>query len=164
MAETDNLRDVFGRARHATHKENAQGIGSFNKECRTLLVSRIKLDPDAVQGKAAALSHATMSTKEVVRIVYELFCSWGEVEDIHFNTARFQAYIKFGHRYYAEFAREAMLDQILVEGVTDPIRIQWALDSPLDKTEAERAQAEVTQALQGHMSFNRRNNKIGPQK
>ena len=32
------------------------------------------------------------------------------------------------------------------------------------KTEAERAQAEVTQALQGHMSFNRRNSKIGPQK
>jgi len=80
-----------------------------------------------------------MSTKEVVRLVYEHFCVWGEIEDIHFNTARFQAYIKYAHRYYAEFSREAMVDQILVEGVTDPIRLQWALDSPLDKTEAERA-------------------------
>lgn len=34
----DNLRDVFGRARHATHKDNHTGIGSFNKECRTLMV------------------------------------------------------------------------------------------------------------------------------
>ena len=44
-AQEDNLKDVFGRARHATHKDNLAGVGSFNKECRTLLVSRIKLDP-----------------------------------------------------------------------------------------------------------------------
>lgn len=37
----DNLRDVFGRARHATHKEDHSGIGSFNKECRTLLITDI---------------------------------------------------------------------------------------------------------------------------
>jgi hypothetical protein len=30
FAEKDNLRDVFGRARHATHKEGNHGIGSFN--------------------------------------------------------------------------------------------------------------------------------------
>jgi hypothetical protein len=41
MANEDNLRDVFGRARHATHKEDNTGIGSFNKECRTLLVTDI---------------------------------------------------------------------------------------------------------------------------
>ena len=61
--------------------------------------------------------------KDIVRVVYEMFCIWGEIEDIHFNTARFQAYIKYSHRYYAEFAREAMMDQILVEGVSDPIKI-----------------------------------------
>lgn len=110
LAEKDNLRDVFGRARHATHKDNNQGIGSFNKECRTILVSRIKLDPEATQGKAQAMLQSGMSTKEVVRLVYEHFCAWGEIEDIHFNTARFQAYIKYSHRYYAEFAREAMVD------------------------------------------------------
>lgn len=89
LAEKDNLRDVFGRARHATHKDNNQGIGSFNKECRTILVSRIKLDPEATQGKAQAMMQSNMTTKEVVRLIYEHFCSWGEIEDIHFNTARF---------------------------------------------------------------------------
>ena len=34
----------------------------------------------------------------------------------------------------------------------------------MDKTEAERAQAEIAHALQGHVSFNRRNSKLGPQK
>lgn len=85
-------------------------------------MSRIKLDPESTQGKVLT-GGTTMSTKEVVRVVYEHFCTWGSVEDIHFNTARFHAYVKYAHRYYAEFAREAMLDQILVEGVTDPIRI-----------------------------------------
>ena len=42
-----------------------------------------------------------------------------------------------------------MLDQVLVEGITDPIRIQWALESPLDKTEAEVATADVKAALAG---------------
>jgi len=44
--------------------------------------------------------------------------------------------VKYAHRYYSEFAREAMIDQVLCEGVKDPIRIKWALDNPFDKTEA----------------------------
>ena len=50
------------------------------------------------------------------------------------------AYIKYQHRYYAEFAREAMMDQVLFEGQHEPIAIKWALDSPFDKSEALRAQ------------------------
>lgn len=58
-----------------------------------------------------------------MRLLYENFSPWGEVEDIYFNPARFVAYIKYTHRYFAEFAREAMLDQILVADIKDPIRI-----------------------------------------
>ena len=110
-ADEDNLRDIFGRARHATHKDNLSGIGSFNKECRTLLVSRIKLDLTQDRFRGASTS---MSTKDIVRLLYENFSPWGAVEDIYFNQGRFIAYIKFEHRYYAEFAREAMVDQVLV--------------------------------------------------
>jgi|LauGreDrversion4_2_1035121.scaffolds.fasta_scaffold100310_2 hypothetical protein len=81
-----------------------------------------------------------MSTKDIVRLVYEHFSQFGEIEDVHFNHAKFSAYIKFTHRSYAEFAREAMLDQVLVEGITEPIRIQWAVnDNPFDKTVAQVA-------------------------
>jgi hypothetical protein len=123
LADEDNLRDVFGRARHATHKDDTSGIGSFNKECRTLLVSRIRLDPDADSKGGQALAQSHMSVKDIIRIVYEHFTPWGEVDDIHFNQGRFQAYVKYRHRYYAEFAREAMHEQVLVEGVTDPIKL-----------------------------------------
>lgn len=33
LRQTDNLRDIFGRTRHATHKDNYEGVGSFNRQC-----------------------------------------------------------------------------------------------------------------------------------
>ena len=84
------------------------------------MVSRIKLDPTQDRFRGASTS---MSTKDTVRLLYENFSPYGVVEDIYFNQGRFIAFIKYEHRYYAEFAREAMMDQVLVEGITDPIRI-----------------------------------------
>ena len=41
-----------------------------------------------------------------------------------------------------------MLDQVLVEGVTEPLRIQWAVnDNPFDKSEAQIAKSDVKQAI-----------------
>jgi len=74
-ADEDNLRDIFGRARHATHKEDFSGIGSFAKECRTLLVTDIALPTESVS-----------PIRDMVRTIYEYFSPWGEVEDIHFNS------------------------------------------------------------------------------
>ena len=111
-----------------------------------MLVSRIKLDPTQDKFRGSSIS---MSTRDIVRLLYENFSPWGEIDDIYFNQGRFIAYIKFAHRYYAEFAREAMVDQVLVEDITDPIRIQWALESPLDKTEADVASADIKASLAG---------------
>jgi len=77
--------------------------------------------------------------RDMVRLIYEFFSPWGDIEDIHFNSHKCMAFIKYQHRYYAEFAREAMTDQVLTEGSTEPISIKWALDSPFDKSEALRA-------------------------
>ena len=75
-------------------------------------VSKIQLDPEQAHGAAG------MTNRDIVRLVYEHFSPFGEIEDIHFNQARFHAYVKYANRSYAEFARECMLDQVLVEGVT----------------------------------------------
>ena len=42
----ENLRDIFGRSRHATFKEDKSGIGSFSNECVTLQIEDITL-PDS---------------------------------------------------------------------------------------------------------------------
>jgi len=92
LAGEDNLRDVFGRGRHATHKDNHQGIGSFGKECRTLLVSRLKFE---AQTGPRFVAKNTMAVKDIVRLIYEHFSPWGEVEDIYFNQGKFIAYVKY---------------------------------------------------------------------
>ena len=46
LNQTDNLRDIFGRTRHATHKDTHDGVGSFNKDSNVLCISKINLDPE----------------------------------------------------------------------------------------------------------------------
>ena len=55
----------------------------------------------------------------------------------NFDPARFVATIRYSHRFYAEFAREAMYDQVLAEEVTDPIKIQWCVDEEPEEKPAE---------------------------
>ena len=71
----NNLRDVFGRTRHATHKDNYEGVGSFGKDCDTLCVTHILLDPQS----SAAGGHSTagMTQKDIIRLVYEHFSVYG---------------------------------------------------------------------------------------
>lgn len=89
-----------------------------------------------------------MTTKDIVRLLYEHFSVFGAIQDIHFNTGKFAAYIKFQHRNFAEFAREAMQNQTLVDGVIEPIKIAWAVyDNPFDQTEKEIAKRDVKQAI-----------------
>jgi hypothetical protein len=38
IGQKDNLKDIFGRTRHGSHKDDMTGIGSFNKECRTIFI------------------------------------------------------------------------------------------------------------------------------
>jgi hypothetical protein len=49
---------------------------------------------------------------------YNLFSPWGEVEDLRVvqkgGKNGNSVYVRFTHRYYAEFAREALTDQINV--------------------------------------------------
>ena len=75
VKENDHIKDVFGRARHASFKQDMTGLGSFNNECRTLFFSGMSLpkggDDDPVQAAS--------------RQVYALFSPWGEIEDIHIN-------------------------------------------------------------------------------
>lgn len=51
-----------------------------------------------------------------------------------------------------------MHNQVLVEGVTEPIRIQWAIyDNPFNKSEQELAQRDVKQKLEKNLSARRLN-------
>lgn len=58
----DLAHDVFGRERHRLHKDDMGGVGTFDKECRTLYVGGL--------GHRATLE----------KVLWTEFGEWGEIE------------------------------------------------------------------------------------
>jgi hypothetical protein len=109
--------DVFGRKRHADHKNDMGGVGSFLKECRCVYVSDIVLDrssPDCVQKSEAQL--------------WRLFHPFGPIESIRIIPNKVIAFIKFEYRAAAEFAKVACSNQPL--GLSPAINVRWAFEDP----------------------------------
>ena len=50
--------------------------------------------------------------RSAVKMIYDVFSVWGEISDINIKSgpSGYQPFITYAHRFYAEFAREAMLD------------------------------------------------------
>ena len=110
----ENSRDIFGRSRfYAPLKDNG-GIGVFTKECRTIYVYDLK----KVETKNPV--------KDMVRIIYENFSPWGEIENMNYIHVKSACYIKYSHRCSAEFAKEAMMRQSLVG--EEILSIKWAFN------------------------------------
>lgn len=67
------MKDVFGRSRHATFKENRTGIGSFAKECKVLCISRIKFDDSDIDTEMPTSNSIpnNFTAKDIVRMVYD---------------------------------------------------------------------------------------------
>jgi len=112
----ENLRDVFGRSRFATHRTDMGGVGTFSKECRTLYVTDLKT------------VESVNANKEMMRIIYENFSPWGEIEDINYISSKAACFIRYAHRCFAEFAKEAMIGQALVG--EEILSVRWAYNDP----------------------------------
>ena len=108
----ENSKDIFGRSRFATSLKDNGGVGLFTKNCRTLYVSDIKKLEKKDQNR------------EMVKLIYENFSKFGEIEDIQYLPLKASCYIKFSHRCFAEFAKEAMMKQAMVG--EEILSIVWA--------------------------------------
>ena len=66
------MMDCFGRQRHAAHRDDMDGVGSFMKPCRTLFVANLlksKYDsPKQLEGK-----YKFIHTPNICVIVYCLY-------------------------------------------------------------------------------------------
>ncbi|KAH0485495.1 MAG: hypothetical protein KVP17_002064 [Porospora cf. gigantea B] len=114
--DDDNLTpvvDIFGRERHGTHREDMDGIGSFQTDCRTLFVADIKLDRSDPNFHQSQVNH-----------LFKYFGLWGPVESIRVIPNKGIAFIRFQFRAGAEFAKMAMTEQPL--GMGDQLFVRWA--------------------------------------
>ena len=116
-ARSDQMEDIFGRERHASHKDDMGGVGSFMKECKCLYVSEIEIErtqPDCIQRLEAQM--------------WKLFHPWGPIESIRIIPNKLIAFIKFEYRAAAEFAKVACADQPI--GLSKAINVRWAFEDP----------------------------------
>ncbi|BGP14295.1 hypothetical protein JCM10213_007732 [Rhodosporidiobolus nylandii] len=106
----DAALDVFGREKHAGYRDDMGGVGSFNRQNRTLYVGKVR---------------ETRNTAEVVEAHFEEF---GEIERIKILTNRSVAFVTYTSELNAQFAKEAMMHQSLDSG--EVLNVRWATEDP----------------------------------
>ena len=132
-------KDVFGRDRHASHKDDMSGTGNFMSDSRTLYIGGLK--------------HCQAeNTEKIEKMLWKNFGEWGEVENINIIHRLAICFVRYRLRANAEFAKEAMSNQALDEDGTnyaEVINIRWAMDdpNPVAQASAKRANEDALVAI-----------------
>lgn len=116
-ANTDELVDCFGRQRHAKHRDDMDGVGSFMKPCRTLYIANLQ--------KSAYANNGIGTLEEALK---RHFIEWGEIEEAKVIHRLSIGFVRFRLRTSSEFAKEAMNNQALDR--KEILQIRWAYDDP----------------------------------
>ncbi|GAA5839068.1 hypothetical protein JCM5353_008722 [Sporobolomyces roseus] len=106
----DASLDVFGREKHSGYRDDMGGVGSFNRQNRTLYIGRIK------------------ETRQTAEDVEDHFSEFGEIERIKILQNRGVAFVTYVTELNAQFAKEAMMHQSL-EG-DEVLNVRWATEDP----------------------------------
>ncbi|KAF9260042.1 hypothetical protein L218DRAFT_1079572 [Marasmius fiardii PR-910] len=117
----DSSKDCFARDKFADYRDDMGGVGSFNRQNRTLYVGRIKETGTGLE------------TEEVVR---RHFKEWGEIERDDSETGwavkvlqyRSVAFVTYKSEFSAQFAKEAMACQSLDND--EILNVRWATEDP----------------------------------
>jgi len=126
-ARCDEMLDCFGRARHAKHRDDMGGTGSFMKPSRTLFVGNL-------------LKQKYASNAELEATITRHFEEWGELENCNVIHRLSIAFPRYRLRTSAEFAKEAMSCQSLDKG--EILSIKWAHDDPNPMAQDSIARAD----------------------
>jgi len=115
-ARLDTVRDIFGRERHNTNRDDMRGTGNFNRESRTLYIGGLKM----LGGSA-----------RVYQVLLRHLSEWGEVEQCRVIPSKAIAFVTYKLRSAAEFALEALHCQSL--DLDELLNVRWAYDDPNPK-------------------------------
>jgi hypothetical protein len=106
----EQMKDVFGRDRFQTHREDMTGVGAYSSDCRTLYVGGIKKKDEAES------------------LLKRHFGIWGEIEQLNIISRLSIAFVRYRCRINAEIALIAMSNQSLGGG--EVLNVRWAHDDP----------------------------------
>ncbi|KAK2460850.1 hypothetical protein APHAL10511_007320 [Amanita phalloides] len=112
-AKPDSAKDCFARDKFADYRDDMGGVGSFNRQNRTLYVGRIK---------------ETGTGPETEEVVIRHFREWGTIERIRVLQYRSVAFVTYVSELSAQFAKEAMACQSLDND--EILNVRWATEDP----------------------------------
>eukprot|EP00922_Rhytidocystis_sp_ex-Travisia-forbesii_P029139 GHVS01042674.1.p1 GENE.GHVS01042674.1~~GHVS01042674.1.p1 ORF type:complete len:407 (-),score=65.70 GHVS01042674.1:63-1283(-) len=125
-------RDVFGREKHADHRDDMGGTGTFEADCRTLYIGRIHVDR----------TRPEFDSKHLLDVVASTFSQWGPIENLRILPRKGLAFITYMLRVSAEFAKVAMSDQSL-GNCGAVINVRWAHEMSKEAKERMAARAAM---------------------
>ncbi|KAJ4366938.1 Pre-mRNA-splicing factor [Neocucurbitaria cava] len=122
--------DCFGRDKHSDYRDDMGGVGSFQRQNRTLYIGRIHV------------------TDDIEEIVARHFAEWGQIERTRVLTARGVAFVTYLNEANSQFAKEAMAHQSLDH--SEILNVRWATVDPnpaAAKREAARIEEQAAEAI-----------------
>lgn len=125
--ESDNFKptqDCFGRDKTANYQDDMDGVGSLNKVNCTLYVGGIHIKPNTEQ------------------LLVKNFQEFGTVEKVKVLQGKGCAFVTMKTENQAQFAKEAMQNQSLMEGSNEVLYVRWANE---DKNPAAQKQEKKRQ-------------------
>ncbi|KAI5998862.1 hypothetical protein EDD15DRAFT_2386674 [Pisolithus albus] len=126
----DSSKDCFAREKFADYRDDMGGVGSFNRQNRTLYIGRIK---------------ETGPGPETEEIVIRHFREWGEIEKIRVLQYRSVAFVTYKSEFNAQFAKEAMACQSLDND--EILNVRWATEDPNPEAIKARMDPRIVQAM-----------------
>jgi len=136
-AMPDSSKDCFARDKFADYRDDMGGVGSFNRQNRTLYVGRIK---------------ETGNGQETEEVVLRHFKEWGDIERIRVLQYRSVAFVTYVSEIHGQFAKEAMACQSLDND--EILNVRWATEdpNPVQKVAEKRRLEDMGQeAIQARM-------------
>ncbi|KAJ7111976.1 hypothetical protein C8R44DRAFT_883008 [Mycena epipterygia] len=136
----DSSKDCFARDKFSDYRDDMGGVGSFNRQNRTLYIGRIK---------------ETGNGQETEEVVMRHFKEWGTIErDDSASTwavkvlqYRSVAFVTYVSELHAQFAKEAMACQSLDND--EILNVRWATEdpNPVQKVAEKRRLVEMGQEV-----------------
>ncbi|KAJ2929650.1 hypothetical protein H1R20_g7443, partial [Candolleomyces eurysporus] len=133
----DSSKDCFARDKFADYRDDMGGVGSFNRQNRTLYIGRIRECATAGETEEVIIRH---------------FKEWGNLEAIRILQYRGVAFVTYTHELNAQFAKESMACQSLDND--EILNVRWATEDPnpeSKKAEKRRLEELGQEAIKDRM-------------
>ncbi|KZT53271.1 hypothetical protein CALCODRAFT_440345 [Calocera cornea HHB12733] len=109
----DSSLDCFARTKFSDYRDDMGGVGSFNRQNRTLYIGRIRETGPGSETEEAVIRH---------------FKEWGQIEKVRVLQHRSVAFVTYVSELNAQFAKEAMACQSLDND--EILNVRWATEDP----------------------------------